>query len=112
MESVHDQTILGRILCWSEERAASDLHGQTGRPYHVRIHGSLSPVPSEIFPAPDAAGLIAAFRECFSAQTCERIEKDYEVDLSFYHGTQRYRANFSSRRGLNPSPFASFRNKR
>jgi Tfp pilus assembly pilus retraction ATPase PilT len=99
MERVQSNTQLGRMLDWLREQDATDLHGQADRPYSIRVHGKLSWIPAEVFPAPSDSGLQQMLRESFSAESCHRIEREREVDLSFYHGTQRFRANFSKQKG-------------
>ncbi|HNQ89863.1 MAG TPA: PilT/PilU family type 4a pilus ATPase [Verrucomicrobiota bacterium] len=98
-ETVHPGTALSRLLAWCEAQGASDLHGQAGKPYALRVQGRLTRVPAETFPAPTDDGLYRAFEETFSPTLCQRIEQEREVDLSFYHGPLRYRANFSKQLG-------------
>lgn len=98
-EAVHPGTDLGRLLDWCEERGASDLHGQVGRPYTIRIHGRLERVAAESFAPPTDDGLYQMLRDTFAPSTCLRIQQQLEVDLSFYHGALRYRANFSKQMG-------------
>jgi twitching motility protein PilT len=99
MERVLHNTSLGRILDWIEQLGASDLHAQADRPYRVRVHGCLEPVPTNLFPAPSHEQIIGFLRESFSPETCNRIEFNFEADLSFFHGELRYRANFSKQQG-------------
>ncbi len=99
MQRVQINTSLGRLLDWCQEQEATDLHCQTERPYHVRIHGEISPAPIEIFPPPSQKEIYRHLRENFTPFACERIESECEVDLSFYFETQRYRANFSKQQG-------------
>lgn len=99
MEQVQFDTALGRILDQCQDQGATDLHGQVGRPFFIRVHGKLSRIPPETFPAPTQQQIYDCLRESFSAPVCDRIEKDLEVDLSFYYGNQRYRANFSKQKG-------------
>ncbi|MBI2925345.1 MAG: PilT/PilU family type 4a pilus ATPase [Verrucomicrobia bacterium] len=105
MEHVRQGTLLSRLLQWSEQREASDLHVQAGRPLRVRIHGRLSPLPDEVSPGLGAEQVYAMLRECFSPRTSQRIEEEHEVDLSFYHGEVRYRANFSKQMGAQAGSF-------
>jgi twitching motility protein PilT len=100
MEHVQPTAALGRILEWCQEQEASDLHAQTGRPYTMRVHGRLSRVPVDRFPPPSELELVEMLRESFRGATCERILRELEVDLSFYCGNRRYRANFSKQKGL------------
>lgn len=99
MQRVQLNTVLGRLLDWCQEQDATDLHCQSGRPYHVRANGKLTEVPVEIFPPPSQKEIYRHLRETFTAFVCERIESECEVDLSFYFETQRYRANFSKQQG-------------
>jgi twitching motility protein PilT len=99
METVNGAARLGRILDWCRDQGASDLHARVERPYSIRVHGRLSWVPEAVFPAPSPGELEEMLRDGFTEATCERIARQCEVDLSFYHGTQRYRANFSKQRG-------------
>jgi twitching motility protein PilT len=98
-EVVTAGTALDRLLTWAEQAGASDLHGQAGRPFSIRVHGQLSRVPTDLFPAPDDAELLQLFRDSFSPANCTRIERHAELDLSFQHGSLRYRANFSKQMG-------------
>lgn len=90
---------MSRILDWCEGQGATDLHGQSGKPFAIRLHGQLSRVPTDLFPPPTDDGLYQSLRETFAPSTCMRIEREREVDLSFYHGALRYRANFSKQMG-------------
>lgn len=98
-ESVHPGCALSRMLAWVETQEASDLHGQTGKPFRIRVQGRLSVVPEELFPPLSDDALFQMLRETFAPSTCLRIEQEHEVDLSFYHGGSRYRANFSKQMG-------------
>jgi twitching motility protein PilT len=99
METVDANSSLARILHWCRDQQASDLHAQAGRPYCIRVHGQLRRVPESLFPAPSPELVQAHLRECFTPTTCDRIEQKSEVDLSFYLGADRYRANFSKQKG-------------
>ena len=99
MEQVGCNTSLGRILAWCQDQQASDLHAQAGSSHFIRVHGQLSPVPEEVFPALDDAGFSQMLRESFSSEVAARIETQPETDLSFYFATDRYRANFSKQKG-------------
>jgi twitching motility protein PilT len=99
MEQVHAGSTLGRILTWCEEQAATDLHVQAGKPFCIRVHGRLSRLSPEQFAPLSDQELFNCLRESFLSATCDRIEAEREVDLSFYHGRQRYRANFSKQKG-------------
>ena len=99
MEHVRPNTTLSRLLDYCREKEASDLHGQANRPFAIRVHGNLIRVPIESFPAPSQAEMNSILGEGFTPKLCSRIEKASELDLSFYHGPQRYRANFSKQTG-------------
>jgi twitching motility protein PilT len=105
MEQVDTHTMLGRILGWCRGEEASDLHAQAGRPYCIRVHGQLRRVPESVFPRPSSEQMESNLRECFTAAAFGRIEREHEVDLSFYHGANRYRANFSKQKGLQSFSF-------
>jgi twitching motility protein PilT len=99
MENVLPGTTLSRLLDWCQEQDASDLHGQADHPYSIRVHGHLSWVPVELFPPPTDDELHRFWADNFSEVTAARLEKNLEVDLSFYYGNRRYRANFSKQMG-------------
>src|SRR5688572_8374544 len=99
MQRVNPKSSIGRILEWSQQQQATDLHGQTGRPYAIRVHGKLSWVPIELFPPPGEEELNEYLRQDFDPEICRKIEQEREVDLSFTFGVNRYRANFSKQRG-------------
>ena len=99
MEVVQPNTRLGQLLGWCQQQAATDLHGQTGKPYSIRVHGVLAKVPAKLFPAPAHPDMMAMLRETFSEAAIERIERQFEADLSFYCAGLRYRANFSKQKG-------------
>ena len=90
MEHVRPGTTLSRILDWWRDQEATDLHARADKPYSL---------PVEIFPPPTDDDMHAFLRENFSPAACARIEGQWEVDLSFYYGDQRYRANFSKQQG-------------
>lgn len=99
MEQLQPSTTLARLLDWCREQEATDLHAQADKPYSIRVHGRLSWVPVELFPPPGDQEVWEYLREGFSSAACVRIESQHEVDLSFYHGSRRYRANFSKQKG-------------
>lgn len=99
MEHVKSGTRLDQLLNWCEEQSATDLHVQPGKPYHIRVHGNLSCIPTEAFSALSDDAIFELLRENFSPETCKRIEHARELDLSFYRGANRYRANFSKQKG-------------
>ncbi len=105
MEYVRQGTMLGRILDWCEQQEASDLHAQENGAYFIRVHGKLRPIPNEAFPAPSNEQIHNCLAENFSPPICKRIATEFETDLSFYHGTLRYRANFSKQKGLQSFSF-------
>ncbi|MBM3883868.1 MAG: hypothetical protein FJ387_29885 [Verrucomicrobia bacterium] len=47
VETIPAGTLLGWLLEWAEQRDATDVHGQVGKPFTVRIHGELARVPAE-----------------------------------------------------------------
>jgi twitching motility protein PilT len=112
MESIRNDTMIGRLLDWCREQSATDLHGQAGRPYSIRVHGQLSWVPVEIFPPPSQQEIFENLKENFSPAICSRIENGLEADLSFYHGSQRYRANFSKQKGQQSFSFRTIPQQR
>ncbi len=99
MHSVEPHTRLSEILHWCERRNASDLHVQSGKLFVIRVHGQLQRVPANTYAPLDDAQLYGLLGEAFTPETCTRIKAEHEVDLSFYHGAQRYRANFSKQKG-------------
>ena len=99
MEYVQPTTPLGQLLDWCQKQSATDLHAQADKPYCIRVHGRLSRLPTATFPAPSLSQLMQMLRENFSSGAIQRIEKAFEVDLSFYCGGLRYRANFSRQKG-------------
>ncbi|MBU6401260.1 MAG: PilT/PilU family type 4a pilus ATPase [Verrucomicrobia bacterium] len=99
MEHVAPHTRLSRVLDWCESQAATDLHVQADRPFCIRVHGRLLRVSPAQWAPLDDRELYEWLREAFAAATSDRIESNQEVDLSFYHGKQRYRANFSKQMG-------------
>lgn len=99
VEKVRQGTALSQILDWCASQEATDLHGQADKPYSIRVHGRLSWVPEDVFNRPTEEQITSLLRENFSAEACSKIERQSEFDLSFYHGTRRYRANFSKQKG-------------
>lgn len=98
--AVPPATRIGRLLTWSELQDASDVHVRAGAQPVVRVHGRLTPVPSEVVAAiPDDITLAAWFLEAFPPEFAGRVAVHREVDASFTHGSLRYRANFSKQRG-------------
>lgn len=105
METVAAHTPLSRLLAWCEQQEASDLHLRAGGVPSVRIGGELRKVPAELQRAPDPKELETWLNEAFSGATAARIVERREIDLSFFHGDRRYRANFSKQRGLQACSF-------
>src|SRR6266498_2840731 len=99
MEHVQPGTALNRILDWCRKQEATDLHGQAEKPYSIRVHGRLSWVSVDLFAPPTNEEIVELLRENFSSAVCARIEGQNEVDLSFYYGDRRFRANFSKQQG-------------
>jgi twitching motility protein PilT len=99
MEHVLKHTVLSRLLDWCQKQEATDLHARAETPFVIRVHGRLSSVPLESFSPPSGEELRQILREAFSADTCQRIETARELDLGFYYGNTRYRANFSKQKG-------------
>lgn len=98
-ETVREGTAMSRLLAWCEGQEATDLHARAGKPFTVRVQGRLARLPADLFAPPTDEGLCQMLRETFSPSTCVRIERQRELDLSFYHGALRYRANFSKQMG-------------
>lgn len=105
MQSVQPQTRLGELLQWCERRGATDLHVQEGKPLVIRVHGKLQRIPENTYNPLSQDGIFECLRENFSREICEKIRAVNEADLSFYHGYQRYRANFSKQKGTQSFSF-------
>ncbi|HTG45490.1 MAG TPA: PilT/PilU family type 4a pilus ATPase [Verrucomicrobiae bacterium] len=105
MLTVQVHSRLGELLEWCERRSASDLHVQAGKPLVIRVQGKLQRIPEDTYNPLNDAGLYEWLTEAFSPETCVRIRSQREVDLSFYHGYQRYRANFSKQKGTQSFSF-------
>jgi len=99
MESVGLETRLGRLLSWCQDQEASDLHARAGKPFTFRVHGRLQLVPDHVAPVPSEDTLDSILREALSTNACSKIHRQFEVDLSFYCGPVRYRANFARQMG-------------
>jgi twitching motility protein PilT len=99
MERVSSDKALGRLVGWSREQGASDLHGRAGHPFVLRIDGRLVRVPVELFAVPDEVTLVSWFMDAFSPELQARIVREREVDSAFEFEEVRYRANFSKQRG-------------
>ena len=87
------------MLNWCERRSATDLHVQADKPLVIRVHGQLQRVPENTYNPLSRDAIYEWLGENFAPEICERIRDSREVDLSFYHGFQRYRANFSKQKG-------------
>jgi twitching motility protein PilT len=87
------------LLQWCERRNATDLHVQAGRPLVIRIHGNLQRVPENTYNPLSQEAIYEWLGENFAPEVIDRIRGSTEADLSFYHGYQRYRANFSKQKG-------------
>jgi twitching motility protein PilT len=105
MELVQPNTALGQLLDWCQRQSATDLHAQAGKPYCIRVHGKLSRIPSELYPAPTHEQLMGLLSENFTPSAMDRIASRFEVDLSFYCAGLRYRANFSKQKGAQSFSF-------
>jgi twitching motility protein PilT len=105
MERIAQTTSLGRVLEWCRERTATDLHAQADRRYSFRVDGELRRIDPTQFPPPTNDDIVKMLREAFSNSTCDRIEKQHEMDLSFLCGPLRYRANFSKQQGAQSFSF-------
>ncbi len=105
METVPTHCSLGRLLAWCETQEASDLHLRAGELPVIRVRGRLLRVDESVTPIPDSVRLMAWFIDAFSPELNARITVGREVDASFYHGTSRYRANFSKQRGVQSASF-------
>jgi twitching motility protein PilT len=105
MQSVRPNSRLGEILRWCEQQNASDLHVQSGKSLVIRVDGKLHRVSDSVFPPFSEEKVFEALAENFSPEICQRIRSRFETDLSFYHGFQRYRANFSKEKGTQSFSF-------
>lgn len=99
MQRVEPHTRLGELLQWCERRNASDLHVQANKPLVIRSNGKLQRIPANTYNPLSDVDVYEWLAESFSAEICALIKSAKEYDLSFYHGYQRYRANFSKQKG-------------
>jgi twitching motility protein PilT len=100
METVAATSQLSQILNWFESlEGASDLHFQAGERLSIRIHGKLEWVDENTISKPGSEDLLSLMAEALSERIASKIAQELEVDLSFYHGEVRYRANFSKQKG-------------
>ena len=105
MLEVQPNTSLGKIIGWSREQEASDIHGQVGKPLWIRARGELRQGPAGLFAAATNLEMFALFASDLPASVCAKIEAEKEIDLSFHFQGDRYRANFSRQRGLQSFSF-------
>ena len=83
MERIAPSSSLGKLLDWCRQQAATDLHAQADRRYAFRMDGKLQRIPPEQFAVPTNDDIVKMLREAFSSSSCDRIEKQHEMDLSF-----------------------------
>jgi twitching motility protein PilT len=105
MERVDPTTELGKVLVWSSQQTATDLHTQADRRYSIRLDGKLQRITPERFPVPTNDDVMRMLRQAFSSSICERIDLAHEMDLSFLCAQVRYRANFSKQQGKQSCSF-------
>ena len=105
MQSIQPNTRLAGILRWCEEQNASDLHVNSGKPLVIRVDGKLQRVAESVWSSVSEEEVFGMLEENFDEEICRRIRTLYEMDLSFYHGLQRYRANFSKQKGTQSFSF-------
>ena len=105
MQRIQQGTRLGQILAWCESQNAGDLHIQSDRPCTIRVDGRLSRLDPNEFPPMTQEELYAALTENFTADAVDAVRRRREHDLSFYHGANRYRANFSKQKGTQSVSF-------
>ena len=105
MERISPDNSLGKLLGWCATRHATDLHAQATHRYAYRVDGKLLRIPPETFPAPSNDDILHMLKEAFSMSTYDHIEKQREMDLSFFWGKTRYRANFSKQQGVQSFSF-------
>ena len=84
---------LTKVLAWCEERGASDLHIQSGRPHVARVDGALVRVDPAALKPWAGEELYTVLGEAFSPEAVTAIRRRNEFDLSFHHGPNRYRAH-------------------
>ncbi len=105
MERITPSSSLGKLLDWCRTQSATDLHAQADRRYAYRVDGKLERIPPDQFPVPTNDDIVKMLREAFSSSVCDRIEKQFEMDLSFLCDRMRYRANFSKQQGAQSFSF-------
>ena len=105
MQRIQQGTRLGQILAWCESQNAGDLHIQADRPYTIRVDGRLKRLDPNEFPPMTQEEIYAALTENLTADAVDAVRRRREHDLSFYHGANRYRANFSKQKGTQSLSF-------
>ena len=71
----------------------------------IRVNGKLQRIPENTYNPLAEDTIFAWLGENFSPELCDDIRQSREVDLSFYHSFQRYRANFSKQKGTQSFSF-------
>jgi twitching motility protein PilT len=99
VQAVQNGSRLDQILGWCEELKASDLHGQAGEAFTVRVDGQLRRLNPDEFPPFSSEELYEELSRNFKADIVASIRRRNEFDMSFRHGSNRYRANFSKQKG-------------
>jgi twitching motility protein PilT len=99
VQTIQNGSRLDQILGWCEELKASDLHGQAGEVFTVRVDGQLQRLNPEEFPPFASEELYDELSRNFKADIVASIRRRNEFDMSFRHGSNRYRANFSKQKG-------------
>lgn len=99
MQAIQNGTRLDQLLAWCEEIKASDLHAQTDEAFTVRVDGRLRRLRPDEFPPFSSEDLYQELSRNFSAEIVASIRRKNEFDMSFRHGQNRYRANFSKQKG-------------
>ena len=69
------------------------------------MNGKLQRIPENTYNPLSETDIFTWLSENFPVELCDRIRCSREVDLSFYHGYQRYRANFSKQKGTQSFSF-------
>lgn len=105
MLCIGQESVLGIVLEWCERNNATDLHVQAGKPFVMRVDGVLRRVGEETFSPLSEDRLGEVLAENFPQEVCSKIRERFEVDLSFYFRSQRYRANFSKQKGAQSFSF-------
>ncbi len=100
MQAIQETSRLGQLLTWCEERNVSDLHVQADRRLAVRVDGELLRLDEREFPPFTNEEIFQELSANLNAETVAAIRRRNEHDLSFYHGANRYRGNFSKQKGV------------